>query len=144
MMWREMVELIGAQLNELGYDPPSDAPTDAESALAILSAKAGRIDEICERWCLTRRWPLMLPLEGWLLTLRLIHAQKLAYRLSIPTATGETVRAPDDEAAALRWLLVDSWLPDDPDLIRGIAGAAIRLQQRSKPQEGGDQGSVSA
>lgn len=113
MTWSEMVDLLNQELLALGQTVPSDAPEGAEATQAALAARAARLDQLCERWALTGQWPLMTPLEAWLLGYRLIHARWLAVRLSRPHALGRTIQEPG-RPEALHWLLVDSWLPGDP------------------------------
>ena len=118
--WEELAGQIYAEATREKICMPADLPSEPAALLQKLATHTSRVQDVCEHWALTGTWPLMLPVEWWLIQFRLWHGWRLALRLSRPDALRQTLPVPDPPIA-LRWLLVDSWLPGDLDRALAIA-----------------------
>jgi hypothetical protein len=120
LTWESLAQALEKEVKAERPLTPENLPKDKDGLLCALSQNQARLDEICEAWALTGKWPLMLPVEAWLLQFRLIHGWGLALRLTRKHAHGQTLPVPN-RPVALRWLIADSWLQHDlEDLVGSI------------------------
>ena len=131
--WNELAAGLYQEATGAEVELPKQLPGPRSELIQFLIHHEKRVDELCDLWSLTGQWPLMLPLEWWLIQFRLWHGWELALRLSRPNAHRQTLPA-WHRRASLRWLLVDSWTRQDTEQLAGADDPAGGASPRTLPK----------
>lgn len=109
--WMSALEILEKEKAAMRLQP-GVLPRDSASLRRLITGAQERLRDLCNTWALTGKWPLMTPVENELIAFRLEHGHRMACRLCQKHALGRVLCFPG-KAAALRWLVSDSWLPFD-------------------------------
>jgi|ERR1035437_8219005 hypothetical protein len=131
--WNELAALLYREADRAEVELPKQLPGPRAELIQFLIHHEKRVDDLCELWALTGNWPLMLPVEWWLIQFRLWHGWELAIRLARKNANLETLPT-WHRPVSLRWLLADSWLRNDTEQLAGAENPTAPASQRIFPK----------